>query len=130
VICPLCEMAIYSDIKQSSGLSPLVYDIDAIVQAIWNLISTKKMERLFLPEFGVNLEGLLFEPMSEDIALQIYSRVFSGINRWDPRVVLVQNLCNVTPYYDEHYYDVTLALSIVGLGDQVFQVKGVLEVFR
>jgi phage baseplate assembly protein W len=53
---------------------------------IINVLSTKQGERLARPEFGTNLEELLFEPMSQQLEEDIRREINSAINRSLPYV--------------------------------------------
>lgn len=53
---------------------------------IINVLSTKQGERLARPEFGTNLEELLFEPMSQQLEEDIRQEINSAINRSLPYV--------------------------------------------
>ena len=57
---------------------------------IINVLSTKQGERLARPEFGTNLEELLFEPMSQQLETDIREEINSAINRSLPYVKLVE----------------------------------------
>ena len=118
-------MPIYSDINQVSPIkTSLVYDIDAIYQSITNILSTRKNTRLFLPEFGSELENLLFEPMDRVTVARLYDFVIVAIERWEPRVNLDYSRSSITPNYDQHVYDVVLTFQINGLEDRNYYVFG------
>lgn len=53
---------------------------------IINVLSTKQGERIGRPEFGTNLEELLFEPMSEQLEADIRQEIDSAIQRSLPYV--------------------------------------------
>lgn len=49
---------------------------------IINVLSTKKGERIARPEFGTDLEELLFEPMTEQLRVDIRSEIETAIERF------------------------------------------------
>lgn len=49
---------------------------------IINVLSTKKGERIGRPEFGTDLEELLFEPMTEQLRVDIRSEIETAIERF------------------------------------------------
>lgn len=51
-----------------------------------NVLSTKKGERIGRPQFGTNLEELLFEPMSEQLRVDIRSEIETAIEEFVPYV--------------------------------------------
>jgi len=51
-----------------------------------NVLSTKKGERIGRPEFGTNLETLLFEPLSEQLRDEIRQEIEGAVERFLPYV--------------------------------------------
>lgn len=118
-------MALYSDLNQHDPQNePKLYGIESIYQSIYNILSTNKGERIFLPEFGSDLEDYLFELVTDITAFNILNRVVEAIERWEPRVNLLYNQCSVTPIYEENKYDVILVFEVLGLEDETFEVRG------
>lgn len=64
------------------------YDLDAIKTAVRNILNTNKGEKLFNPEFGADLHGLLFELITPSTKLLIKRKIIEEIQRWEPRVVV------------------------------------------
>ena len=56
---------------------------------IINVLSTKQGERIGRPEFGTNLEELLFEPMTEQLEADIRQEINSAVQRSLPYVEIV-----------------------------------------
>lgn len=124
-------MAIYSDINMFYGygrkaLSTLikVEDVDAVSNAVSTIYMTLKGERLFLPEFGAEPEVFLFEIIDEITATRILTHMTSELKKWDDRIQLVWEQCQVVGYADNYYYDVKIAYRLKGLGDQIYYYKG------
>lgn len=72
--------------KKTHGYFQSSYTRDIIRSSIWMILSTKKGERVCLPEFGTRLYELLFElndMVTRTLARQI---VIEDIERWEPRV--------------------------------------------
>ena len=114
-------MAVYKDIPLTEDKDS-VLDAESVFQAVNNILSTKKGERLFLPEFGSLLEELLFEPIDDDTAFLIKTELIRAIEEWDPRVQIDYNETQIIPYPDENRYEVTLVFSIIGLDDEKFEM--------
>lgn len=55
---------------------------------IINVLSTKKGERIARPEFGTRLEEILFEPMSEQLRIDIREEIERAIERFIPYVTI------------------------------------------
>ncbi len=62
--------------------------LDAAKANIRNLLLTQKGERVMQPDFGTNLRGILFEPMSENLPELIRSDIQQSIKKWLPYVVV------------------------------------------
>ena len=54
---------------------------------IINLLKTKRGERLFQPEFGSGLHGLLFEQTTDTLEEDIEETINSALEQWLPYVV-------------------------------------------
>ena len=86
------------------------YDLDAILNSLRNIFSTRKGERFLVPEFGCNLYRYLFEPISEYTGNKIGNEIVTAIETWEPRVTL--KVVNVVGSPENHQYDVTISLVI------------------
>lgn len=116
---------IYSDLNQREPTeAQKVVDIRSVYQSIGNILSTPLGTRLFLPEFGSELEQLLFEPMDDITEVKIYDAIVGAIRRWDPRLEINYALTTVEADYDNHRYIIHLSFNIVGLSDQKFEYLG------
>jgi phage baseplate assembly protein W len=65
------------------------FDENAIKQSVKNLILTNNYERLFHPEIGSQVTGLLFEPFSPLLQNTIQRAITYTINNFEPRVELL-----------------------------------------
>jgi phage baseplate assembly protein W len=88
------------------------YTVDegAIMNSIKNIFTTKPGEKLLNPTFGLDLSRWLFEPIDEFRAQEIGETIYSGIERYEPRVTLK----NVTVLTDpeNNAYRITMAILI------------------
>jgi phage baseplate assembly protein W len=89
----------------------------AILNSIYNILSTEQGTRRMRPEFAINLKHLLFEPMDDDTASQVSQRIASAIQRWEPRVRISQ--VNVVANYDQQTYVATLIFEILKSNEQI-----------
>ena len=62
--------------------------VDAIKNNIKLLLQTNQGERMFQPNLGMNLKNLLFEPMTEDLTIQMENNIVDVFERWLPFVEL------------------------------------------
>lgn len=107
---------LYSDIDFTLAKRPVVndialsYDSQAIIRSVRNILLTKKFEKPWNPDFGSNVDTLLFENISFMTASALEKEITVAINNYEPRV----NLKNVVvqPYPDRNAYDVTLTFFI------------------
>lgn len=104
-------MAIYSDIdisltKAQDGDVLRDEEEDAIKNSLQNIINTLQGSRRMLPEFAVDIHGILFEPMDDTTAYEIGNRLLGAIDDWDDRIV-VENI-NVHSNYEQAQYEITL----------------------
>jgi phage baseplate assembly protein W len=108
-------MAIYSDIDieletQADGDVLRDTEVEAVRNALINIINTRQGSRRMLPEFAVNIFDVLFEPMDDTTAYDLGNRIFSAIESWDDRVI-IENV-NVHQDYDKNHYEITVDFRI------------------
>lgn len=89
----------------------------AIIQSLKNLLSTGKYERLMQPDIYSNLKQHLFQPLDNITASAINNEVRSVINKYEPRVNLVE--VNVTPDYDGNGYSCSLSFFVINSTEPV-----------
>ena len=102
-----------------------VTDKAAIVQAMTSLILTNKGERLFQPEIGCDVSGMLFEPLDYGSAAMIKQEIATCINKFEPRVRVQKIYCEVD--FDNNGYNVEMQYKIVGRDDRPVAVDFFLE---
>tara|TARA_R100001129_G_scaffold101862_1_gene69692 strand:- start:127 stop:603 length:477 start_codon:yes stop_codon:yes gene_type:complete len=62
--------------------------IDSIKNNIKLLLQTNQGERVFQPNLGMNLRNILFEPMTEELTIEIENNIVDVFERWLPFVEL------------------------------------------
>lgn len=117
---------IYSEVhgkfaKDANGDVQKLYNADCINHSIRAIIKTRPGERVMLPEFGCNLDWLLFEPVDEDTAAKLGYEITNAIGRWEDRCVIVN--IRVIPYPDKSSYDVSLDYHLVNLPQQLHRLN-------
>jgi len=95
-----------------NDITPL-RDIDAVKQAVVNLVLTNFYERPFHPEIGGNVSAKLFEPADRFTASEIRDEIKEVLKNYEPRV----NGVNVAVYdqSDANAYTVTIAFNVIYL---------------
>lgn len=118
-------MAIYSDLNGLNPTkNPLLKDVDAVYQSLSNIFNTRPGERVFLVEFGIDLEDMLFEIIDEATSLELYRRVVEAVGRWEKRVSIDNSRTQVIPDPENNQYILELYFQIEGMGDQTFEFRG------
>jgi phage baseplate assembly protein W len=119
---------LYKDLDLSFTPNPVTGDVskkidaNAVKQSLKTLILTNYYERLFQPEKGGNLRGLLFEPLTPQIANTITKVIENLIVSYEKRVKLTSVTANTQ--LDNNSYGVTIRYYIVGIEKpQVFNTE-------
>lgn len=72
------------------GRLPRAQDLARIQQSLRMILETEPGERLMRPDFGCGLRRFLQQPNSGATRAQIEAAVRDAIQRWEPRVALVE----------------------------------------
>lgn len=101
--------------RQTDGDITRMTDADAIKNSLKNILTTSKMTRRMLPEFGASIDELLFEPMHEITAKRIGQIMYEEISFWEYRIVI--DGIDVAGDPDKCQYNVTISYHIRGIGE-------------
>ena len=63
-------------------------DAEDVNESLEVLFSTRLGERYFAPDFGANLERLVFEPLDASLKAFMRTLLEEGIARYEPRIVV------------------------------------------
>jgi len=114
---------IYSDLSLSSPT--ILTNLDSVYQAVESVLQTAQGERLFRPDYGADLERILFELGDEESETLIFHQIHSSL-RDEPRVFLNgETTVEFDP--DTHTYDLELWFDVHGLQDGAWNYNGVLS---
>ena len=98
-----------------------VKDSISVKRGIKNILLTENTERLFQPDVGSGLKGLLFEQMSDITAQLLEDEVRSAIDAWEERADLLEII--VTPDEEYNRYRVAVTFRIINqLEEQTLEV--------
>ena len=106
---------------------PLISNEESVIEALKNLFNTRPGERLWDPEFGLDLDRFLFEPLDLWTAERISSAIKTAINKYEPRVISTD--VKITLNYDDLFYDIDVYFKIatssrdISLNFQLEQVR-------
>ena len=107
---------IYSDIDFTFTRKPvtadvaLSYDAQAVIRSIRNILLTRHYEKLFNPDFGSNIDTLLFEMVSPITATSLEQEISTAIKNYEPRARLNNVVVSAQP--DNNAYSVSLDFYI------------------
>lgn len=102
-------------------------NLEAVYASLNSILATRPGERLFNPEFGIDLDSFIFDLMTPETELLILTTVFQKIAEWEPRVILDSGRSKVIPNYNDNQYELNLVFSIVGFGNQNFEFSGIMR---
>jgi phage baseplate assembly protein W len=96
----------------TNDINPL-RDIDAVKQAVKNLVLTNLFERPFHPEIGGNVTSKLFEPADKFTAIEIRDEIREVLKIFEPRVTGVR--VQVFDNSDANAYVVNIGFTVINL---------------
>jgi phage baseplate assembly protein W len=107
---------IFSDLDLNFIANPVTGDVSrkfdesAIKQSVKNLIMTNHYERLFRPEIGSQVTGLLFEPFSPLLQATLERAIINTITNFEPRVQVLQVDLNLNEANHTVYVSITFSI--------------------
>ena len=106
----------YKDLAYSMFANPMNGDIGkktgaaAVKGAIVSILKTNFGERLFAPEFGSNIRGLLFEQMNPITEQRLKKEVESAVARHEPRAEVLG--VSVKAQEEQNRYEVSILFNV------------------
>ena len=89
-----------------------ITDENSLIQNIYNILLTRKGERLFNPDFGTTIEERVFSIMNEDDETSILQECFTAINEYEPRVSVDYEESKVDIDYDSNTIRIIIAVVL------------------
>ncbi len=89
-----------------------ITDENSLIQNIYNILLTRKGERLFNPDFGTTIEERVFSIMNEDDETSILQECFTAINDYEPRVSVDYEESKVDIDYDSNTIRIIIAVVL------------------
>ena len=89
-----------------------ITDENSLVQNIYNILLTRKGERLFNPDFGTTIEERVFSIMNADDEISILQECFTAIREYEPRVSVDYDASHVEIDYDSNTIQVIIAVVL------------------
>lgn len=75
--------------SNSGGVFSKQYGIHLIKNNVIDLLTTKKGDRVMLPEFGTNLHLAVFEPLDNFLFSEIQFEIATALATYEPRVKII-----------------------------------------
>ena len=86
------------------------YDAQAVIRSVRNILLTRHYEKPFNPDFGSNIDAILFEMVSPLSATALEREIRTSIENYEPRAKLSEIIVNPQP--DNNSYSVSLSFYI------------------
>lgn len=113
---PLKRKPVYTDIDLSFTPNPITKDISikkdeyAIKQALHTLVLTNFYEKPFHPEFGSQVNDILFEPITFITKERVKSAIINTIENWEYRIVIMSVTVDVSE--DQNSFNVSIVFRL------------------
>ena len=78
----------YPITESPMGYFRTVSGLDLVKADLLSLLLTNSGERVMMPDFGTDLDSLLFEPNDPILQQQVKQVIANSIARWEPRVTI------------------------------------------
>ena len=127
----MVNSTVFKDLNITFDENPVTKDLlvtkneVAIKRSVYNLILTKPGERLFNPNIGCKVTGLLFEPLDFVTAGLIQDEIKYTINAFEPRVKLKNVEVDIDEY--NNAFNVSIDYTIIGKPASIQTVELLLE---
>lgn len=111
------ETRVYSDLDLNFTKHPITKDVarkmkeNAVIASVKNIIFTGFNERPFNPNFGSGVRDLLFEPLDQITASNLYKVISTAIENFEPRVAV--EAIQIIPNEDENGYEITIRFYLL-----------------
>lgn len=92
-------------------------DVDAVKQSVKNIILTNYGEKLFKPNFGGNVSGLLFENVSVFTLIALKREIESILQRFEHRIDEI-NIA-ISDNSDANAYNVNIEFRIIDVNTNI-----------
>ncbi len=110
-----------------SGIFNVSYtDVEQVLSNLKNLLSTRKGERIMVPDFGTDLYYYLFEQISDEAGFKeaVLGEVRSALAYWMPYVSITEVDLNINATQDrrasEPYHAIVINLTLFVSGTNIY----------
>ena len=115
------ENRTYKDVSYSFFANPMSGDIgkktgaSAVKGAIYSILKTNFNERVFAPEFGTGIRGLLFEQMNPITEQRLKKEVESALARHEPRAEVLG--ISVKAQEEQNRYEISILFNVASVAE-------------
>ena len=88
--------------RNSGGIFPKQYGIKLIKNNLIDLLTTKKGDRVMLPQYGTNIHLAVFEPLDNFLKKDIKNEILKAIATYEPRVDVLRLMVQDASQTDEY----------------------------
>lgn len=81
---------------------------DSLTSALNMLFGTRPGERLFLPDYGLNMEVLVFDPLDVQMTSDAQAAIRMAVERYIPQVQVVQVQANKDANNNQVFFVITM----------------------
>lgn len=119
----LTERVVYSDFFTDLDKHPIKdtllrkTNVDAVKQSLRNLMLTDRGERLFQPNLGGHIRGMLFENITSQTFVTMQEHIRDVIEAHEPRADVIDVV--VADTFNDHEIQVTIVFRVVNLQEPV-----------
>lgn len=111
------------DFKMDTNTNDVAKTINvrAVQNSIIGIVSTRKGERAFEPDFGSDIHSSLFDNMNNFAAYSIEKAIEEAITNYEPRVKI--RSISVSPNYDENAFIVEMQYHVITDLNYIYNLK-------
>lgn len=119
----MTERVIYSDLYTNFDKHPISNkllrktNVEAVKQAIRNLLLTNRGERLFQPDLGSDIRALLFENVTPQVLVLARQQIQKALQSYEPRAELIDVVVGTTS--NEHEVQIQVVFRIINLQEPI-----------
>lgn len=101
--------------KGTDGFPQMAEDLQVIKEDLSLLLNTRKRERVMLPDFGLDLERLIFENTGPLLRAKAFREIADAVGNYEPRV----SITNVSVTDRQNTVTISVKYQVLGFQDQM-----------
>ena len=101
------------------------FDLNAVRNSIITLFTTSPGEKILSPQYGLDLKGYLFNPITEYTGRIIADDIIHNVSLFEPRVNLTD--IDITADIEMQQYTIILQFNVPSLGITGVQLAGAIN---